>query len=54
LRRDQGRLVLTFGKHSGSDLLSVAQQDPDYLRSLLEQDFLPDFQAMIESALQSA
>lgn len=53
LRRDQGRLVLTFGKHSGSDLFTVAQQDPNYLRWLLEQDFLPDFQSMVQTALQS-
>jgi len=54
LRRDEGRVVLTFGKYSGSDLLTVAQHDPAYLRWLLEQDFLPDFQTMVQSALQSA
>jgi DNA polymerase-3 subunit epsilon len=54
LRRERGRLVLTFGKHSGRELHTVAQQDPDYLRWLLEQDFLPDFEAMVQIALQSA
>jgi DNA polymerase III subunit epsilon len=54
LRREEDRLILTFGKHSGTDLLTVAHQDPNYLRWLLEQDFLPDFQTHVQRALESA
>lgn len=32
LRRENGQLVLTFGKYAGKSLTAIAQADPDYLR----------------------
>jgi DNA polymerase-3 subunit epsilon len=51
LRRDDDRLMLAFGKHAGRPLDEVAGSDPDYLRWLLRQDFLPDFKALVAEAL---
>jgi DNA polymerase-3 subunit epsilon len=44
-------LLLAFGKHAGRPLDEVAGSDPDYLRWLLRQDFLPDFKALVAEAL---
>jgi len=52
LRREDGRLVLSFGKYAGQTLDEVAALDVSYLRWLLEQTFLPDFRAFVEKALQ--
>lgn len=46
-----GRLVLNFGKHVGRSLDEVVANDPDYLRWLLSQDFLPDFKQLVFDAL---
>jgi DNA polymerase-3 subunit epsilon len=54
LRRDGDRLVLNFGKYAGVCLRQVAAIDPDYLRWLLAQDFLPDFLTIVRQALDQA
>jgi DNA polymerase-3 subunit epsilon len=54
LRREDGRLVLSFGKYAGLTLDKVAAVDIPYLRWLLEQPCLPDFRAFVEKALQHA
>lgn len=54
LRRQDGHLVLTFGKYAGVSLERLAEQEPDYLRWLARQHFLPDFLALLEHALQKA
>ncbi len=51
LRAQNGQLVLTFGKHAGRPLKELARTEPEYLRWLLTQDFLPDFSALIQRAL---
>ena len=51
LREQDGQLVLTFGKHAGRTLSELAHEQPDYLRWLLTQDFLPDFCAQLQRAL---
>jgi len=40
-----------FGRYKGRLLGTIAHTDPDYLRWLLTQDFLPDFCALVERAL---
>jgi DNA polymerase-3 subunit epsilon len=52
LRLENGAIVFNFGKHLGRPLHEVAQDDPDYLRWLLQQDFLPDFHAFVRRALE--
>lgn len=54
LRREDGRLILTFGKHVGRSLDEVAALDAAYLRWLLDQTFLPDFRGFVHAALQRA
>jgi DNA polymerase-3 subunit epsilon len=51
LKRQNGEVVLAFGKYTGRPLAEVASDDPGYLRWLLDQDFLPDFQAIVRQAL---
>jgi len=53
LRREDGQLVIAFGKHRGRPLAEVVASDPDYLRWLLTQDFLPDFRAILKQALEN-
>jgi DNA polymerase-3 subunit epsilon len=38
---EDGAIVMTFGKHTGVSLLTVARQDRDYLRWVTEKDFSP-------------
>jgi DNA polymerase-3 subunit epsilon len=54
LRREDGRLLLTFGKYVGRSLDEVAALDAAYLRWLLDQTFLPDFRGFVQAALQRA
>lgn len=54
LRREDGELVLTFGKYAGRTLASVARADAGYLQRLLAEDCLPDFSALVERALAHA
>jgi DNA polymerase-3 subunit epsilon len=52
LRLQGGEMVFAFGKHNGEALRGVAQDDPEYLRWLLAQDFLPDFLAIVRRAVE--
>lgn len=45
-----GDYMLTFGKHKGQK----AKENPDYLRWMLAQDFLPDTKAIAMQLLESA
>ena len=51
LRREDGRLLLGFGKYAGCPLGEVAHHDPGYLAWLLGQEFLPDFKEVVARAL---
>jgi DNA polymerase-3 subunit epsilon len=54
LRLQDGEVVFAFGKHNREALREVAQNDPEYLRWLLTQDFLPDFLAFVRQAIKEA
>ncbi|OAI46016.1 hypothetical protein AYO44_12095 [Planctomycetaceae bacterium SCGC AG-212-F19] len=54
LRIEGERFILTFGKYLGRDLDEITAQDPDYLRWVLGQDFLPDFHELVRNALDRA
>ena len=54
LRREDGQIVLAFGKYRGQPLSEVARADPDYLHWLTTQDCLPDFEALLHQALEDA
>lgn len=54
LRHERDGIVLAFGRYAGASLKEIARSDPDYLRWLLGQDFLPDFQAILRQALGDA
>lgn len=47
-----GEACFTFGKYKGAFLKKVAQNDAEYLTWMLEQDFSPEVQQLIRSALK--
>lgn len=46
-----GAARLTFGKHAGKSLQTLATEEPAYLRWVTEQTFPADFKGVIEKAL---
>lgn len=52
LKRRGGVVVLGFGKHFGVPLETVAREDPDYLRWMLDADFSEAVKAEVRSALR--
>jgi DNA polymerase III subunit epsilon len=52
-RRVGEEIRFTFGKHRGLSVDTVAKADPDYLRWMLDQDFLDDAKAIVREALSA-
>jgi DNA polymerase III subunit epsilon len=50
-RREGDAIVFAFGKHAGRSLREVAAESPDYLRWMLEGDFLDDVKDLVRSAI---
>ncbi len=47
----EGEVVFNFGKHTGQLLKVIAQENPDYLRWILDNDFNPDVYDIVTKIL---
>lgn len=53
LKTDGTDAVLNFGKHSGKALTQILDEDPSYLKWMLEQDFPEGLSEIVEELLNS-
>lgn len=51
LRWQDGEVALSFGKHRGRTLRYLADEDPDYLRWMIENELAPDAAHLLRDAL---
>jgi DNA polymerase III subunit epsilon len=54
VRRDDGAIVVAFGKYNGEPLAVVARSDPAYLAWIIKADFSPEAKSAAQTALATA